>query len=224
VPLVSEKLAPVTLRQQVADRVRNAILSGALHPGERLVERKISTELGTSLTAVREALIQLETEGFIRKKTNTNTFVSDFSRSELEGVFAVRRLLEGYAFEEAARRATAAECDKLQDLFAQTVEAARREDRQSYIRRDLLWHDAVWQTARNECLLESLRRIIYPLFGFSAIRVASQPGFDLLADAQSHDPLLKAIRQNEPAAARRAFDEAMEAWKADALSYFSRPV
>lgn len=221
--MVSSKLATVTLCQQVADRIRDAILAGALRLGERLVEREISIELGTRLTAVREVIIQLKTEGFIRKKTNTNTCVSDFSRSDLEGIIPVRRMLEGYACEEAARHATAEDIENLQELFVQSVEAARRKDSQNYIRRDLLWHDAMWQIARNECLLESLRRIIYPLFGFSAIRVASAPGFDLMADAQSHYPLLKPIQENDPGAARRAFNDAVETWMVQATNYYSSP-
>ena len=51
-----------------------------------------------------------------------------------------------------------------------------------------------------------------PLFGFSAILVASREGFDLRQDAYSHLPVLEAIRKREPAATRRAFDVAFDAW------------
>jgi DNA-binding GntR family transcriptional regulator len=62
-----------------------------------------------------------------------------------------------------------------------------------------------------------LRRLVLPLFGFSAIRVASREGFDLRQDAYSHIPLLEAIRKRDPVATRRAFEPAYDAWIARLL-------
>ena len=69
-PLVQKKIVPSTLRQQIAREIRQSILQRQLLPGERLIEREISSRFGTSLTVVREALIQLEAEGLITKRPN----------------------------------------------------------------------------------------------------------------------------------------------------------
>jgi len=216
-PLITEKLTSATLRFQTSEKIRGGILSGSLKPGERLVERDLAEQLGTSLTVVREALVQLETEGFITKRPNSATHITQLGRSEIEQILVVRRVLEGFAFEEAARNATNGRISLLETLHQDAVEAARGSDYQAYIHADLLWHDAVWQTTGNEALRGTLRRLVLPLFGFSAIRVASREGFDLRQDAYSHLPLLEAIRKRDPEVTRRAFDVAYDAWSARLL-------
>ncbi|MGA3168892.1 MAG: GntR family transcriptional regulator, partial [Terriglobia bacterium] len=58
--IVFKPFETVTLRRMIADRMEEAILNGTLREGERLVERRLASQFGTSLTAVREALIALE--------------------------------------------------------------------------------------------------------------------------------------------------------------------
>ena len=60
-----------------------------------------------------------------------------------------------------------------------------------------------------------------PLFGFSAIRVAMQPGFNLTQDLQSHRVLLDAIVAGEPERAKRAFHAAMADWAEQAAHLYS---
>src|SRR5271165_2522893 len=121
-PLATEKLVQATLRQQIVKQIRQAILNRSLLPGERLVERELAKQLGTSLTATREALIQLETEGLITKRPNATTHVTQLTPNEVEQIFAVRRVLEKYAFEEAARLADNAEIRHLKDLHSAALE------------------------------------------------------------------------------------------------------
>ncbi len=211
-PLITEKLTSATLRFQTSEKIRSGILQGSLKPGERLVERDLAEQLGTSLTVVREALVQLETEGFITKRPNSATYITQLGLNEVEQILVVRRVLEGFAFEEAARRATDERIQKLEALHLEAAAAARASDCQAYIKADLLWHDTVWQATENEALRAALRRLVLPLFGFSAIQVASREGFDLRQDAYSHQPLLEAIRRRDPVATRQAFEVAFDAW------------
>jgi len=113
-PLVATKLNTQPARHQVADKIRESILDGSLVPGERLVERKLADTLGTSQSAIREALIPLELEGHVSKKPNSATFVTHFSQRELENTISVRRVLEGFAVEEAARQNTPADIERLE--------------------------------------------------------------------------------------------------------------
>src|SRR6185295_16337380 len=104
--VVFEKLTNNTLRGRIAEQMRSAILNGSLAAGQRIVERTSAAEFGASLTSVREAIIQLESEGFITKKPNASTYVTQLSLPEAEKIFAVRRVLEEFAIQEAARLAT----------------------------------------------------------------------------------------------------------------------
>jgi len=220
-PLIATRLNTQPTRQQVAEKIRESILDGSLSPGERLVERKLAETLGTSQSAIREALIQLELEGHVTKKPNSATFVTHFSQRDLENTISVRRTLEGFAVEEASRQSTAADIRHLEELFQQSRAAAHAREFQKYIRRDLSWHIGMWESTHNDCLVESLRRVVVPLFGFSAIRVAMQPGFNLMNDLQSHRLLLDAISAGEPERAKRAFHAAMKDWSEQAAHLYS---
>jgi DNA-binding GntR family transcriptional regulator len=211
-PLVQKKITPSTLRQQIVIEIRQSILKRALHPGERLVEREIAERLGTSLTAVREALIQLESEGLITKKPNATTHVTELDDAEVDNIYAVRSILEHYAFQQAARLATNEDVKRLETLYEKTYAAAKSGDGFTYITADLNWHEAVWQITGNSCLADTLQRVIIPLFGFSSIEVAHEK-FNFVKDAESHKPLLAAIKARDGALAGKAYKQAESAWR-----------
>jgi DNA-binding GntR family transcriptional regulator len=212
-PLAVRKIVPATLRQQIVQEIRQSILNRSLLPGERLVERELASRLGTSLTAVREALIQLEMEGLITKRPNAATHVVELTPEEVNNIYAVRHVLEHYAFQEAARMATREDIQELQDLHERAVHIARQGQGVAYITADLEWHEAVWRATGNHCLVETLHRVTLPLFGFSSIEMATSRGFDLAQDALSHEPLLSAIRSHDPALVSKAFKHAEVLWQ-----------
>jgi DNA-binding GntR family transcriptional regulator len=212
-PVLAKKLSTATLRHQIVDEVRQAILNGSLLPGERLVERDLAARMGTSLTVVREAIIQLEAEGLITKRTNSSTHVTELSPSEINQIFSVRYVLEEYAFVEAARLGSAQEIVQIDRLHQEALHSAKAGNGRRYIQQDFAWHEAVWQMSHNQCLLDSLKRVVLPLFGFSLIASAVQKSFDLQQDARSHEPLLKAISAHDVGAARRAYRAASAAWR-----------
>jgi DNA-binding GntR family transcriptional regulator len=79
----------------------------------------------------------------------------------------------------------------------------------------------MWEATHNDCLVESLKRIVVPLFGFSAIRVAMQARFDLAADLRSHRTILDAIVAGEPEKAKRAFHAAVKDWEEQAAHLYA---
>ena len=66
---------PQTLRERIYLHLREAITKSMLLPGERIIEKKIAEELNVSITPVREALLQLNMEGFVEIKTHKNVVV-----------------------------------------------------------------------------------------------------------------------------------------------------
>src|SRR5206468_4208492 len=120
---VFEKIPSHTLRSQIAERIRGAILSGSLKEGQRLVERQLAAQFATSLTAVREALIELEATGFVIKKPNATTHVTKLSKGAAEKIFVFRRIMEGFAVEEAARQATSKHLEALEAIYFRLLDA-----------------------------------------------------------------------------------------------------
>ena len=210
--MVFERLTTLSLRGRIAEKVRDAIVSGSLQEGQRLVERKLATELGASLTAVREALIELEMEGFITKHRNAATYVTKLSLEEAEKLFALREVLEVFAFEQAAELAEVEELEHLENLHRQMMAAARAEDYKLFLQRDYAWHEAVWQISGNEYLQLALKRLLVPLFAFSVIRIARHGTFDLIRDAESHLPILEALKAHDPEQARSSLSIGLKEW------------
>src|SRR3954453_14788129 len=93
-------LAYSSIKDRVAEEIREAIVSGTLSRGERIVERKLAEQFSTSLTAIREALIELEAEGYVTKRPNRATYVIEFSANAVDEIFAFRRIVETAAVEE----------------------------------------------------------------------------------------------------------------------------
>src|SRR5471032_1674276 len=94
---------PETLRHQVENVLRQAIMSGRFAPGARLIERELCETLGVSRTSVREALRRLEAEKLVRSVPHKGPVVAIMSKQEATELYAIRGLLEGFATGEFAR-------------------------------------------------------------------------------------------------------------------------
>jgi DNA-binding GntR family transcriptional regulator len=216
---VFEKLSSGTLRGQIVEKIKTAILTGTLREGQRLVERNLAAQFETSLTAVREALIQLEAEGFVSKRPNAATHVTKLSLDAAKNIFAVRRVLEAFAVEEAARLGTPEHVQAMETAYLELLDTARAQNAQLFILKDLALHEVIWKMAANEYLEIALRRIVHPIFAFTAIRILSCHPFDLLQDTQSHLPIIEAIKTKDPVAAREAFLTAVGDWLSKTKDY-----
>jgi len=208
------KLTYSSLRGRIADEIQDAILTGTLPKGERLVERNLASQFATSLTAVREALIELDAKGFVTKKPNCATYVIKFSPEAADQVFAFRRVVETHAVEEAARHVKPAHLELLGKANRDLLQAAKEGDARSYLQRDLALHELVWQAANNEYFEIALKRVVGPFFAFTAIRLGLRQAFDLVQDAGYHLAFVDPICSHDPVAARNAYLRALDEWSA----------
>lgn len=97
---------PESLRGQIENFLREAIMSGRFKPGERLVERELCELLSVSRPPLREALRRLEAEKLVEIVTHRGPVVASLDIEEARELYAVRAMLEGYAAREFATRAT----------------------------------------------------------------------------------------------------------------------
>lgn len=113
-----------SLRNQVANSIREAILKGQLPPGEKLVERDLCETLGVSRTLLREALQHLRAEGLLSGSSYRSTSVAELTKQDAKDIYKVREVLEGLAGEGFARHASP---EQIQRLRA-TIDELRRID------------------------------------------------------------------------------------------------
>ncbi|WPN32147.1 GntR family transcriptional regulator [Pseudomonas sp. P5_109] len=107
-----------TLRLLVEDKIREAISSGVLRPGQRLVERELCEMTGVGRTSIREALRQLEAEGLITCNPHKGPSVNKISLEETRQLYAVRGLLESFSGQEFALVGTDAQIRRLEEAAA----------------------------------------------------------------------------------------------------------
>jgi len=135
-------------REQVLETLREAIVAGRIEDGERLIEDKIARELKTSRGPVREALRQLEHEGFVVSSPYSGATVLGVSDEEVQQVLIpVRLVLETAAVPKAVERMDEDDFAELAKEIWQMSEAARTDDLQRSVDADMRFHELLLERA-----------------------------------------------------------------------------
>jgi DNA-binding GntR family transcriptional regulator len=106
--------------------LRERILSGHIGSGERLGEMELSQQLGVSRTPIREALRRLSADGLVELSPNRGARVTEWSVDDLNEIYRLRALLEGYGASLAAHRIESATIATLSTLCDEMEHCARR--------------------------------------------------------------------------------------------------
>lgn len=87
----------INQKEVIYKKIRDEITYGSLHPGEKIPELRMAKEIGCSRTPIREALRYLEKEGYITLIPHRGTFVSKISPRDVEEIYDITTVLEGFA-------------------------------------------------------------------------------------------------------------------------------
>jgi DNA-binding GntR family transcriptional regulator len=117
-----------TVRAMVAQKLREAIMSGTLKPGQRLVERELCEMTGVSRPSIREALRLLEADGLVNTVPHRGPVVSTISLEEARQLYAARAVLEGFAGRECARLRDPAVVRRMGDALTRLKAAFAKPD------------------------------------------------------------------------------------------------
>jgi DNA-binding GntR family transcriptional regulator len=148
-------LAPVsrnTLRAQVADRLRAAILRGDIAPGAPLVETALSARFDVSRGPLREALRQLIEEGLVVTVPYTGTHVAPLSVEDVQEIYSLRTALESFAFEQVWPRRDGRFRDELGRRNATLIAAIDAGDDHASILAELELHGLVYEASGHRLL------------------------------------------------------------------------
>lgn len=185
-----EQLEPVSLPERAANALKDAFFSGQLKPGDAIVEREIARQMKVGTPVVREALISLQEQGFVRRVANTGTFVTQFNNEEVRQLYSLRIELEFLAFQWARARITPEEIAELRADVDDLVKAGEAGDRRRFLEQDYMFHRRCWQLSGNTYLYETLNRLMAPLFAF----VVMASGAPLTGEmAREHYELVDAL-------------------------------
>ena len=193
--------APVihSLREQIREHIVEGIVSGRWKPGERIVERRIATELEVSQTPVREALRELESLRLIESAPNKGVRVRNLTAADLEESYPVRAGLEQIAAELAAER-LAEDCSALEPHVAALYEADRAADGTAQVRHTVGLPPGAGARRGNSVLLHTWEGLGIEVFTALSIRWL---GTVQQSYAEEHEDLVEAFRRRDPRIARR---------------------
>lgn len=182
-----------SVRGQVLDALRAALVGGELAPGEVYSAPVLGERFGVSATPVREAMQQLALEGAVEVIPNRGFRVIERGTRELAELAEVRALIEVPVVLRLARTVPAERWVELRPLADATVRAASSGCRATYAESDRTFHRALLSFCGNEQLVRIAddlhRRAQWPLVGAPATRGRA----DLVADAAEHTSLLDAL-------------------------------
>lgn len=199
-----DRVDPKTLRQTTVDSLRRAILDGVWEPGVQLNQVLIAERLGVSRGPVREALSQLEQEGLVRNVPRKGAFVTDITPVYIEELYSVRRALEVFAVERAARCAEPVELAHLQGIVDEMRAAAGRADERELAGIDLRFHAQIVASAHHTLLVQMWKSIEVGVRRCVGIRhrIYDNP-LDIVG---SHPDIFNAIKASDARAAGELLD------------------
>ncbi len=144
----------------VYENLKKKIITNTLKPGEPLIESALSAELKTSKTPIREALQQLEKEGFIESVPGKGAFVSRISVEEVLEVFEIREILECAVIRRVAAKPdlNVGEAEAVQRRFKSLEANGSKSPTYSFKPGDQI-HTFVFESFGNKRLLEYYRRL-----------------------------------------------------------------
>jgi DNA-binding GntR family transcriptional regulator len=155
-----------SLREQVYEYLREAINRGELHPGSFLDQKRLSESLGISKTPLRDALIQLESEGFVSILPRRGVVVNELTLEDIRNIYEIVGALEGVALVSVADRLGKAELARMRALNDQMVVAVAAGDFDTYYSRNLEFHDVFLGLSTNASLVRTVENLKHRLYDF----------------------------------------------------------
>src|SRR6476661_2707233 len=218
-----ELIQPISKRDQVVRAMKDAILSGTIEPGASIVESKIAQQLGAGVPLIREALIELEHQGFVQRTPYKGTTVTKLSASDVRNIFALRVELEAIAIEWAKEHAQPADLDRLRQDIRKMEEAAKALDLPQFYEGDLSFHRKIWSLSGNSYLVDTLERLVVPLFAFFVMKTSRQQA-SYVESACMHGKIVDAMAGMNAKELREVFKESLVHWKDDMVKLlFNEP-
>ena len=185
--------------EQAYHIIRNDILTGVLKEGERLTETRLSEDLGLSRTPIREAIGRLTIEGFIERQSGYTTRVAYFPEDEAEQIYEIRRLLECYSVQRAARLATHEDIAKLRAIHAAMQKDTPPPDKAAYRRLTAAneeFHRTIVAAARSPRLTALMTTALDVSMVVRTYSMFSER--DLQRSLNHHEEIIQAIEARAP--------------------------
>ena len=201
------------LRDVVFNTLRQAILTGEMKPGERLMEIHLANKLGVSRTPIREAIRKLELEGLVTMIPRRGAEVAQITWKNLKDVLEVRKALDVLAIELACERMTQEELQKLYKACETFKDATKTGDLRKITESDVALHDIIVYSTGNNRLIQLVNNLSEQMYRyrFEYIKDVSQHERLVNEHNDIYESILKKNKKSAADAVRRHIDNQEEA-------------
>jgi DNA-binding GntR family transcriptional regulator len=187
------------LREQVYALLKSELNRGVLEPGSQLDLNALAAELGTSRTPLREALLQLASEGFVTILPRRGVMVNELRPEDIRHIYEIVGALEGAALLASSARIAPWDLANLREASAGMKDALRRDDFPAYYEQNLRFHDLFLDRCGNPQLVRTVRLLKERLYDFPR-----RAGFVRAweeASVLEHDAVVDLLAKGDPRAA-----------------------
>lgn len=193
----------VPFARQIADRLRDMIIRGALPPGGRIVERTLCVELEVSRTPLREALKLLEAEGLVEISQNRGARIMSFTPQEAASLFEVIAGLESLAAELAASRMAPAGLAALDEMHARMRAHYERREKDPYFELNSAIHEVIVRASANPVLIATHAGLMLRARRGRYMAILDPARWE--ESVAEHDMLMEALHRHDAEAARKVW-------------------
>lgn len=190
---------------EVYNAIREGILEGRYRPGDRLVESRLAEEHNVSRTKIRDCLTRLTAELLVAPAGRRGVVVRQLTSSDIEDIYALRLLLEGYAARMAAANITSEELRALEEVNSQII--ALEQEGKGRVGAERLetilpvtdlnnqFHRIIQEASRNSRLTQIVRSVVDVPLVFKSFYWYSD--LELAEAADDHRKIIEALRARD---------------------------
>ena len=195
----------MSIAEQIYGSLKARILSGSIHPGDRLFEVEIAKSFKASRTPVREAFRRLEQDFLVERTAQGGVRVPEIDINAIEDLFKLRMVLECFAIEIACQRITLEQITKLREIKAQAQELLKLNQMDSefvlsrFVELNSSFHDTIYKATGNKFLVRSINNLREILLSMRTMSIQADNACD--QSWQEHSLLVEYLANRDVEAA-----------------------
>jgi DNA-binding GntR family transcriptional regulator len=211
------------LVERVANQIREAIKSGKLRPGDRLIETDLANDMGISRFPIREAIRYLEKEGLVTTTPYKGAHVTELTEKDLEEIYSLRIVIEELAIRTFIKHLDSEKVKKLESVVTAMKQVAKNcRTIEEVIDVDLSFHRTICELAENRRLLELWLNLSHQLRAFIVLDDHLYGDDTPEKTLETHYPVFEAIKKEDSDLAVNQMKKVMTRGYKNALKYYRR--
>jgi DNA-binding GntR family transcriptional regulator len=190
----------IKISQEIAEQLRDAIVSGEYKPRERLIEMELSRRYNVSRTPIREAIKELESAGLVKVEPYHGAAVSDIDIDEIRSIYEVRSVLEGFAAFLATPNVTPEILDKMRESLKNMENYAKRDEKTCFGEENERFHRLIYGNCGNQVMINIIEDLLKRTMAFR--RMSWHSPRNLKVATKGHRDIYNAIESGDAAKAQ----------------------